>query len=183
MTIDFMAVDDYQFDDFNLISPQVQKALPPNYSIRPLGSSDIKRGHLNVLSVLTEIGDHSAEDWLDQFYYMKKRNDTYFNIVIVDHTTDSIAAVGTLLIERKFVHHNGIVGHIEDIAVANNQQGKKLGLRMIEALQYIGLKKNCYKIILDCSIKNVPFYEKCGFIQKESQMAWYTPTNNNQSLL
>ncbi|CAO3636333.1 unnamed protein product [Cunninghamella blakesleeana] len=178
-----MTVDIYQFDDFDLISPQVQKLLPSNYSIRPLGSSDIERGHLQVLSVLTEIGNHSREDWLNQFFYMKKRNDTYYNIVIVDDNTDSIAAVGTLLIERKFVHHNGIVGHIEDIAVANNQQGKKLGQRMIEALQYIGLKKNCYKVILDCSIKNVPFYEKCGFTQKECQMAWYTPKNDDKSHL
>lgn len=30
-------------------------------------------------------------------------------------------------------------------------------------------------VILDCSEKNVPFYEKCGFKQKEVEMAWYVP--------
>lgn len=45
------------------------------------------------------------------------------------------------------------MGHIEDIAVNNNQQGKKLGLRIIQALKFIGAKRGCYKVILDCSEK------------------------------
>lgn len=28
----------------------------------------------------------------------------------------------------------------------------------------------CYKVILDCSEDNVPFYEKCGLTRKEVQM-------------
>jgi glucosamine-phosphate N-acetyltransferase len=46
-----------------------------------------------------------------------------------------------------------LVGHIEDIAVNSNQQGKKLGLRIIQALKFIGAKRGCYKVILDCSEK------------------------------
>jgi glucosamine-phosphate N-acetyltransferase len=65
------------------------------------------------------------------------------------------------------------VGHIEDIAVDSKHQGKKLGLRVIEALKFIGQETGCYKVILDCASKNVPFYEKCGFSPKENQMAWY----------
>jgi glucosamine-phosphate N-acetyltransferase len=37
------------------------------------------------------------------------------------------------------------VGHIEDIAVDGNQQGKKLGLRIIQALKFIGAQRGCYK--------------------------------------
>lgn len=28
----------------------------------------------------------------------------------------------------------------------------------------------CYKVILDCSEDNVPFYQKCGLVKKEVQM-------------
>lgn len=45
------------------------------------------------------------------------------------------------------------MGHIEDIAVNSNQQGKKLGLRIIQALKFIGAQRGCYKVILDCSEK------------------------------
>jgi hypothetical protein len=43
-----------------------------------------------------------------------------------------------------------------------------LGKLIIEALTFIGKRTGCYKIILDCSDKNVPFYQKCGFTQKVS---------------
>lgn len=40
----------------------------------------------------------------------------------------------------------GLVGHIEDIAVAKNQQGKKLGLRIIQALDFVAKEVGCYKV-------------------------------------
>ncbi|ORX56823.1 acyl-CoA N-acyltransferase [Hesseltinella vesiculosa] len=169
-----MTIDTYQFDDLKLLSPEVQKLLPDQYQLRSLGSNDFARGHLDVLSVLTQTGTHTYHDWLDQFQYMQSHADTYFSIVIEDQALDRVVAVGTLFVERKFVHDNGRVGHIEDIAVANDQQGQRLGLRVIQALQYIGRQQGCYKIILDCATKNIPFYEKCGFQQKESQMVMYT---------
>jgi glucosamine-phosphate N-acetyltransferase len=39
-----------------------------------------------------------------------------------------------------------MVGHIEDIAVAKDQQGKKLGLRIIHTLDAIAETVGCYKV-------------------------------------
>ena len=44
------------------------------------------------------------------------------------------------------IHGLGMVGHIEDIAVAKDQQGKKLGLSIIQALDYLAEKVGCYKV-------------------------------------
>jgi glucosamine-phosphate N-acetyltransferase len=41
--------------------------------------------------------------------------------------------------------------------------GKNLGRLVIETLKEIAAAANCYKIILDCSASNVPFYQKLGF--------------------
>ena len=46
------------------------------------------------------------------------------------------------------IHNLGLVGHIEDIVVNKDQQGMKLGLRIIEALDYIAEKVGCYKVSL-----------------------------------
>ncbi|RHZ75385.1 hypothetical protein Glove_214g37 [Diversispora epigaea] len=156
----------------DLISPKVQAALPKGYSIRPLANDDYERGFLDVLSVLTVIGDISKAQFLERFHYLKAHNHEYFTLVIVS-PEDRIVGAGTIFVERKFIRNTGLVGHIEDIAVDKNQQGKKLGLRIIEALKYIGAQTGCYKVILDCSKQNIPFYEKCGFTQKEYEMAWY----------
>jgi GNAT superfamily N-acetyltransferase len=57
-----------------------------------------------------------------------------------------VVGTGALVVERKFIHNLGLVGHIEDIAVAKDQQGKKLGLRIIQALDYVAEKVGCYKV-------------------------------------
>lgn len=71
------------------------------------------------------------------------------------------------------IHNLGLVGHIEDIAVAKDQQGKKLGLKLIQALDFIAEKVGCYKTILDCSEANEGFYVKCGFKRAGLEMAHY----------
>lgn len=49
----------------------------------------------------------------------------------------------------------GLVGHIEDIAVSSSAQGRKLGLRIIQALVGISEGLGCYKTILDCNRDNI----------------------------
>jgi GNAT superfamily N-acetyltransferase len=123
-----------------------------------------------VLAVLTDSPDPGEAAWRAQFNAMRALARTYFPVVIVSRVTDAVVAAGTVFVERKFIHGNAAVGHIEDIAVDERQQGKKLGLRVIQALTHVSEVSGCYKTILNCSDKNVPFYEKCGFQKKENEM-------------
>ncbi|KAI0071609.1 acyl-CoA N-acyltransferase [Panus rudis PR-1116 ss-1] len=157
------------------IPQDVKSQLHPDLHIRPLASTDYRRGHLNILSVLTVVSDPGEEAWVAQFNALRAAARTYYSIVIVDKNSDRIVAVGTVFIERKFLRGLGSVGHIEDIAVDKNQQGKKLGLRIIQALTAISENSGCYKTILNCSDSNIPFYEKCGYQKKENEMAKYAP--------
>ncbi|KAI9747531.1 MAG: Glucosamine-phosphate N-acetyltransferase-like protein [Lichina confinis] len=161
----------------SLVSPEVSSSLPESYTLRPLQRDDYKAGFLDVLKVLTTVGDISEERWAERYEWMRKRNDDgdgpgeYFILIIFDG--QRVVATGTLLVEQKFIHDLGRVGHIEDIAVAKDQQGKKLGLRMIQALDYLAEKAGCYKSILDCSEANEGFYVKCGFKRAGLEMAHY----------
>ena len=47
---------------------------------------------------------------------------------------------------RNSIHDLGAVSHIEDIVVRKDQQGKKLGLRIIEALDHLSKEVGCYKV-------------------------------------
>jgi len=158
-----------------LISSEVKAALHPDVHVRPLASTDYHRGHLKTLSVLTASPDPGEAAWVSFFHSLRGLPRTYYTLVIVDKPTDQIIGVGTVLLEKKFQRGLSCIGHIEDIAVDSNQQGKKLGLRIIQALTYISENSGAYKTILNCSDKNIPFYEKCGFEKKENEMARYTP--------
>ncbi|GLB40985.1 putative acyl-CoA N-acyltransferase [Lyophyllum shimeji] len=159
----------------DLISQEVKNAMHPDVHIRPLASTDYRRGHLRVLSVLTASPDPGEAAWVSHFQTLRALSRTYYTLVVVDKRSDQIVGVGTVFLERKFQRGISCVGHIEDIAVDSQQQGKKLGLRIIQALTYISENSGAYKTILNCSDKNIPFYEKCGFAKKENEMARYTP--------
>jgi len=165
-----------------LISPDVKNAIHQDLHIRPLASTDYGRGHLPVLSVLSQVTDPGEAAWQAQFAAMRAAPETYFSLVILDRATDTIIGVGTLFVERKFMRGLGRAGHIEDIAVDKQQQGKKVGLRIINALTYISETIGCYKTILNCSDSNIPFYEKCGFVKKENEMAKYSESPHTPRL-
>ncbi|KAI5296570.1 Glucosamine-phosphate N-acetyltransferase-like protein [Ascosphaera acerosa] len=154
------------------LSPEVQAALPEGYTLRPLCRADYFNSYLDVLRVLTTVGDVSWAGWSERYDFLTSRVGEYFPIVICDGT-GKIVGTGSVLVERKFIHSLGAVGHIEDIAVDTHQQGKKLGLRLIQALTFIAQKAGCYKTILDCSEHNEGFYLKCGYKRAGLEMAHY----------
>jgi len=171
--------------------------------MRPLSKTDHSRSHLSVLSVLTSTPDLTEEQYAQAFASLRACHDTYFTLVIVNRETDAIVGVGTVFLEQKFTRGLGKVGHIEDIAVDKSMQGRKLGLRIIQALTGISERVGCYKTILNCSDKNVreylgtvlswflylhayhnpaAFYEKCGFEKKETEMARYHHAGSTSTL-
>lgn len=121
--------------------------------MRPLAKTDLSRGYLSVLSVLTSAPEVSEADYAQTFDAMRSSN-IYFSLVIVLRSTDAIVGAGTVFVEQKFIRHLGQVGHIEDIVVDKSMQGRKLGLRIINALTGISEAKGCYKTILNCSEDN-----------------------------
>jgi glucosamine-phosphate N-acetyltransferase len=87
-----------------LISPTVQEALPEGYKCRPLQRSDYKSGFLDVLRVLTTVGEISEEKWNERYEWMSQRGDQYFLLVILDESRpveSRIVGTGALIVERK----------------------------------------------------------------------------------
>jgi len=157
----------------DLIPAEVKAQLGNDLHMRPLAQTDLSRSHLKVLSVLTSTPDLTQAQYVQAFNRLRSCPDTYFTLVIISRETDQIVGVGSVFLEQKFTRNLGTVGHIEDIAVDKSMQGRKLGLRIINALTGISEKMGCYKTILNCSDANIPFYQKCGFEKKENEMARY----------
>ena len=119
-------------------------SLPEGYTLRPLNSGDYSRSHLQVLSVLTLAPDPGPVAWLAQFNALG--TGSYYLIVIVHESTDKIVGTGTLLLERKFIRGLASVGHIEDIAVGKEAQGKGFGKVIIQVLTELSEKLGAYKV-------------------------------------
>lgn len=146
-TVTPIAENDGPLFPAKLISSAVIDELPENYTIRPLRRSDYHHGYLDVLRVLTTVGEINEEQWNERYAWIESRSDEYYMLVVCDGD-NRIVGTGSLIAERKFIHSLGMVGHIEDIAVEKNQQGKKLGLRIIQALDSVAAQVGCYKVCL-----------------------------------
>lgn len=59
------------------------------------------------------------------------------------------------------------------VVVASGYRGQQLGITIVDTLKDLAKQRGCYKVILNCSDKNVSFYQKLGFSRKENQMAVY----------
>ena len=139
-------------------------------------------GFLDTLRVLTTVGNPSYATFSARYDFMTSIPSTYFILAILDPSS-TIVGTGAVIVERKFIHNMGLVGHIEDIAVAKNQQGKKLGLRIIQALDHVAREVGCYKSILDCSEANEGFYVKCGFKRAGLEMAHYYEMDGGKKVM
>lgn len=86
----------------------------------------------------------------------------------VAKANEAVLGTATLFILQKT---NRKVGLIEDVVVSEQARGKGVGKMLIEHIVKASTQFGCYKTILNCPEKNIPFYEKLGFKPKEVQMA------------
>jgi len=138
------------------------------YKIRKINESDYYKNYLHVLSQLSSIEPDkiSFSDFRD---FLNTNNS---EIIVIENITDNnIIGSITILKENKLIHNLGTVSHIEDFVI--DEKHRKLGLGKLLLNKAIELSQDCYKIILDCSEKNIEYYKKFEFIQKEYQMARY----------
>ncbi len=128
--------------------------------IRELRKEDLWNGFLTTLDSLRQASDIDRNKAEEIF---EKINSNPDHIVVIAELDGKIVGATTLLIEPKFIHKGGSVGHIEDVAVDKNFQGQKIGEKIMRYLLEFAKNRGCYKTILDCTDDVKPFYEKLGF--------------------
>jgi len=135
--------------------------------IRELKKEDLWNGFLTTLDSLRQASDIS-KDVAEKVF--EKINSNPDHIIVVAELDEKIVGSTTLLIEPKFIHKGGLVGHIEDVVVDKNFQGQKIGLKIIKYLLEIAKNRGCYKTILDCTEDVQPFYERLGFKHTSNEL-------------
>lgn len=133
----------------------VSKKLPEGYCMRSLQRDDFQKGYTN----LKTIGKIDAHGWDERCEYMRSRADVYTVLVITD-AKGNICCTGTLLLERKLAHGMSIVGHIQDIVVADGQRGKNLGYRMLDQLDRLAYAAGAARTVASTQMTNMAFYKQ-----------------------
>jgi glucosamine-phosphate N-acetyltransferase len=129
-------------------------------NIRELKKDDLWNGFLITLDSLRQTSNIERNKAEKIFEKIDSNPD---HIIAVAELDGKIVGSTTLLIEPKFIHDGGLVGHIEDVVVDKNFQGQKIGEKIMKFLLEFAKNRGCYKTILDCTEDVKPFYEKLGF--------------------
>jgi len=141
----------------------------PEIIIREIEEDDLENGFLETLDFLRNASDldkNKANEILKKI----KQNPNHIIYVAIDNK--KIVGSTTLLIEQKFIHDGGLVGHIEDVVVRKDYEGKGIGIKLVTSMLERAKEKNCYKTILDCKDDVKQFYERVGFKRESNGMRY-----------
>jgi glucosamine-phosphate N-acetyltransferase len=126
--------------------------------IRPLEARDFERGFMETLGSLAPVDllfDEAEAIW-------KARSAIGIHTIVAE-LEDRIIGTASLLVEKKFIHRGGLVGHIEDVAVHSDYWRRGIGTQLVDRLTALAVSLKCYKVILNCHEHLVPFYGRIGY--------------------
>lgn len=135
--------------------------------VRKIIESDLDNGFLESLDSLRKTSDI---DRVKAGEILQKISKNPEHVIFVAIQNGKVIGSTTLLIEQKFIHDGGKVGHIEDVVVSKQFQSKGVGAIIIRAVLEYSKNQGCYKTILDCDDEVMPFYEKLGFVRHSHEM-------------
>jgi glucosamine-phosphate N-acetyltransferase len=133
-------------------------SLNVNVFIDDLNALDLDNGFLETLNRLAEVrlSPEKAKQILRN--RLKAGLRTY-----VARLDGRVVGTATLLVEDKFIHSGGRVGHVEDVAVQQGYEKHGIGAALVRHATEEARRLGCYKVILNCYDRLVPFYERLGY--------------------
>ena len=132
-------------------------------TIREIEYEDIDKGFLNVLENLVP-PDIGNKEYAKNILQKIKMNPLHKIFVAEDDSNGKVVGTTTLLIEPKFINKGMQVGYIEDVSVRKEYEGLGIGSKLVTyATTYAISIEGCRKVLLYCSQKTKPFYEKLGY--------------------
>jgi len=142
--------------------------------IRHMNAVDLQRGFLETVRALRST--NLTYDEAIAVFRRRMRNKVRTFVALID---GKVVGTASLLIEPKFIHDGGVTGHVEDVAVHPECQGQGIGVLLMDRVLEESRREGCYKVILDCAEKVMPFYEKLGFSKWERAMRIDLPVGGN----
>lgn len=122
----------------------------------------------DIISLLFQLSPPTSDEKIRYTMYdttmrsILNNHDYYIYVAILNN---NLIATGTLLIQMNLSHGCKPYGHIENVVTDKRYRGKGIGHKIINRLISEACKRDCYKVILNCSSNNIHFYTKCRFFE------------------
>src|ERR687887_107366 len=118
-----------------------------NFVVREIEEADLQKGFLEALSNLAEVGKINDDNDRAEKILFDIKSSPFYKIFVAVKDDGQIIGSTTLLLERKFIHDGGKVGHIEDVVTRKNYEGMGVGSALVHTALDFAKDSNCYKNI------------------------------------
>jgi glucosamine-phosphate N-acetyltransferase len=137
------------------------------FVIRELQEKDMNE----FLCLLEELNSYKCdrEKFRDVLSMQNKNFKTYVLCIEKDGLSSILCTI-TLVIDIKFYQN---IARIEDVVTKKEYRGLGYASKLLKHILGCIKKEDTYKVVLNCSNKNVGFYTKNGFFKKGNEMCLY----------
>jgi glucosamine-phosphate N-acetyltransferase len=135
------------------------------FAIGELTKKDLSRGFLESLAELGKV-ELTAPEVANVFQGRVRTGVRTF----VARDGDKVIGTASLILEQKFYHRGGHAGHIEDVSIHRDYQGRGVGAALVRHAIEEARRLGCYKVILNCDDRVMPFYVRLGFHRHSNGM-------------
>lgn len=123
----------------------------------------------NLISKYKPLNKKYNQIWKN---YIKQKN----ALSIVAVIDNEIVGFGSIFFMTQV--RGGIKGSLETIVVKEKFQKNNIGFNIVKKLLEFATKKNCYKVELATSVKNIKFYNKLNFRRRSIVMSNFIKKKN-----
>lgn len=134
-------------------------------TIRELRGPDLANGFLETLAGLSEV--NLDVQGAGEILRARQKAGTQTYVALY---AGKVVGTVSLLVELKFIHGGGKVGHIEDMAVHQDFRHRRIGSALMEHATRTAWELGCYKVILNCFEHISLFYTQLGYKKQDVGM-------------
>lgn len=140
-------------------------------SVRLAKTKDI-RSICDLVNLMSpKAGDYrDAEERFERFI----ENNDYYNLYVATipfaNNEEDIVGTAMMHFQYKLSYNCGIAAHLEDVVVQQYIRQCGIGKALVNRAIEDAKKRGCYKIMLTCYEKTIPYYEKLGFSKHDFGM-------------
>jgi glucosamine-phosphate N-acetyltransferase len=116
------------------------------------------------------INDFRPTDFSEEQFITTLNEINNSSVIYVLESEEQFLATATIQYETKFIFNISKLAHIEDVCVKKEYRTQGLGKQILQHCIEAAKSAGAYKITLDCADHNIPFYLKCGFEKRGTQM-------------
>jgi GNAT superfamily N-acetyltransferase len=157
-------------EDINFLKCQIFYCDPNEIKIRKARPDDIPEV-CRIIGQLSPGQPHNYKDAIEKYKsHIRPSPDYFLWVAILGTANPKIVGTAIMHLHHKLSYHCGTAAHLEDVVVDEPYRGKGIGEKLVAKAVETATEHNCYKLMLTCFAKTVPYYEKFGFTSHDIGM-------------